>query len=232
MTLTDTWWGDYRIGGGLQLTYRLRLGGPDHGGVTIRIASSDSFKVLLSPDATTSGAGFIEIFIPDGATDATFYVHGLKGNTGDVTLTASDMTAGVFLEETVDIELVEAVLQILNLDTSTTAGADDDPFQVRTGYVHSNGTTFRYAPVNATDAPIQVLVRSSDVLVGEVKTLAGSGDEVTVEVQANEHNSPSSVASGGVAFDPVGEGTVIISTEVTGFNNSWHESYTSVTVDP
>ena len=131
-----------------------------------------------------------------------------------------------------NVELVQGVIDIINNPTTIAAGAADDPFQVRTGYVHSNNVTFRWAPVSAGDAPLQVLVSSSDTAVGEVQTLNENGISVTVEVQENQTDSASSVAIGGVAFDPVAQGSVSISTEVIGFNNAWPNSAVSVTVTP
>jgi hypothetical protein len=229
MTVSDIWFGDHRIGGGLQAPYRLTLGASGHGGVTVRIASSDTFRILLSENATTAGTSFIDLVIPDGQTTANFFVQGINGVNGTVTLTA---TTALFTTTTRDVELVQGVIDIISNPTTIAAGAADDPFQVRTGYVHSNGTTFRRAPVSAGDAPLQVLVSSSDVGVAEVQTLNENGVSATVAVQANQFDSPSTVALGGIALDPIAAGTTSISTTVIGFNNSWPASAVSVTVTP
>jgi len=229
LSMADIWWGDHRIGGGLQAPYRVTLGASQHGGVTVRVASGDTFRILLASNATTAGTSFIDLFIPNGSTTADFYVQGINGVTGNVTLTA---TTPLFPIATRDVELVQGVIDIINNPASIAAGAADDPFQVRTGYVHSNGVSFRWAPVSAGDAPLQVLVSSSDTSVAEVQTLNENGVSATVEVQTNQTDSASAVASGGIALDPVAPGTVSISTEVIGFNNSWPDSAVSVTVTP
>jgi len=229
MTMADTWWGDARIGGGLQTPYRVNLGASSHGGVTVRVASSDTVRLLVAPDATSAGTSFIDIFIPDGQTTASFYVQGINGVTGNVTLTAS---TPLFTNGTLGVDVVQGVIDIVNLGTSISAGAADDPFVVRTGYVHSNGINFRYAPVSATAAPLQVLVNSSDVGVGQLNTLVETGASVTVEVDANSFDSASTVATGGVAFDPISEGSTSVSTSVGGFNNGWAQSVETVTVTP
>ena len=149
--------------------------------------------------------------------------------TGTVPLNA---TSPQFVDSTRNVELVQGVTQIRLLATPTTVAAADDPFEVRTGYVASNGTNFLYAPVSAGDAPLQVLVRSSDPAVGEVQTLNENGAAATVEVDAGQIDSAASVAAGGIAFDPVATGTTTISTEVIGFDNSWPQSSVVVTVDP
>lgn len=228
IALADIWFGDKRIGGGLQAPYRVTLGGSAHGGVTVRVASSDTIRMLVAANATTAGSAFIDIFIPDGQTQATFYVQGVNGVTGIPTLTAS---SALFTDGTLDVEVVQGVTYIHSLDTTTTAGAADDPFRVRTGYVHSNGSTFRYASVSPA-GPLQILVSSSDAGVGQLKTAAETGAFVTVEIAVNAFDSPSTVATGGVAFDPVTADTTTISTNVIGFNNSWHLSTDTVAVSP
>jgi hypothetical protein len=229
MSMADVWFGDKRLGGGLQAPYRVTLGASQHGGVTVRVASGDTFRILLAPDATTAGTSFIDLFIADGSTSANFYVQGINGVTGDVTLTA---TTPLFPTSTLDVELVQGVIDIHSLITTTTAGAVDDPFRVRTGYIHSNGVTFRYAPVSAGDAPLLVLLTSSDTAVGEVKTLVEIGASATIEIDSNQFDSPSTVASGGIAFDPIATGSTSISAEVIGFDNSWSGSVETITVNP
>jgi len=229
ISIADNWQGDARIGGGLQASYRVNLSGSDHGGVTVRVASSDTFRLLVAPDSTSAGTSFIDLFIADGQTQATFYVQGINGITGNVTLTASSV---LFTNGTLGVDVVPGVIDIHSFIASTTASAIDDPFRVRTGYVHSNGTSFLYAPVSSSSAPLQVLVHSSNVAVGAVKTLAENGASVTVEVAANLYDSASSVAAGGVAFDPVSAGTTVISTSVNGFNNSFALSDETITVSP
>ncbi len=228
ISIADVWFGDKRIGGGLQAPYRVTLGAPAHGGVTVRIASSDTIRMLVAADATTAGTAFIDLFIPDGSSQATFYVQGVNGVTGTPTLTAS---SALFADGTLDVEVVPGVVQIYNLDTSAGVGDADDPFYVRTGYVHSNGATFRYANVSPA-GPLQVLLSSSDVAVGQLKTAAETGASVTVEVNVNAFDSANTIATGGVAFDPIAEGTTTISTNVIGFNNSWHQSFVDVNVNP
>ncbi len=229
ITLADNTFGDQRIGGGLQARYILSLGASAHGGVTVRVASSDTFRILLAPDVSTAGTAFIDLFVPDGSTNATFYVQGISGVTGNVTLTA---TNSQFATDTLNVELVQGVISINSLLTTNSAGAADDPFRVRTGYIHSNGSTFRSVGVSAGDAPLQVLVSSSNVAVGEVNTLVENGASVTVEVAATQSFSPSTVAAGGVAFDSIAAGTTNISVSAIGFDNSWSGSVVTVTVNP
>ncbi len=69
--------------------YTTRLGATTHGGVTVRVTSSDASVLLLSRNATSAGAAFVDVPVANGNTDATYYIHGVEGARGTVTLTAT-----------------------------------------------------------------------------------------------------------------------------------------------
>ena len=78
------------VGAGLQSGgYTARLGATAHGGVTVRITSSNPAVLLVSPNATTVGTASVDIPVANGSTDATYYIHGIEGARGTVTLTAT-----------------------------------------------------------------------------------------------------------------------------------------------
>ena len=217
----------YRLGGGLQIPFRLTLGGSSHGGVTVRITSANASVLRVAPDGTTAGTEYIDVFIPDGQTYKDFYIQGVSGATGtDVGLTA---TNALFTNGTTSIDVVPAVFYTSDLATSTSSLSADDPFYVYTGYIHSNGTSFRYAPVSGA-GPLTVTFTSSNVAVGQLKTNAATGFPVTVIMPVNTYYSPISVASGGVAFDPLTGGTTSISASAPGFNNAYASANILVTV--
>ncbi len=229
MTLTDPWAGAYRVGSSLQGQLRLTLGGSSHGGVTVRISSGDTYRLLVSPNSTTVGTAFIDLFIPDGSNYKDFYVQGVQAITGSVTVTASSV---LFTDGTVVIQVVEPVFRIENLNASTTAAAADDEFWVRTGILNTSGTgIWFWQDVNAS-APVQVLVTSSNPAAGKLRTAAQYGNEVTVEVPVNQQISRTTVATGGVALDALAAGTTIVKVTAIGFNNSWSEASVTVTIAP
>ncbi len=45
--------------------------------------------LLVSRNATTVGTAFVDIPVANGSTDATYYIHGVEGARGTVTLTAT-----------------------------------------------------------------------------------------------------------------------------------------------
>ena len=66
-----------------------RLGATAHGGVTVRITSSNPALLLVSRNATTVGTASVDIPVANGSTDASYYIHGVEGARGTVTLTAT-----------------------------------------------------------------------------------------------------------------------------------------------
>jgi len=192
------------------------------------VASSDTTRILLAPDGTTVGTAFIDLFIPDGQTTANFYIQGINGVTGSVALTA---TNAAFVTGTTNVELVQGAINIYNLSSSLTAASADEPFYVRTGYLSSNGASFLYARVSPA-GPLHVQLTSSTPAVGQLKTTATTGAQVMVDVAVNAYDSPSTVAAGGVAFDPLTAGSTAVSANVSGFNNSWSGAAITVTVTP
>jgi hypothetical protein len=229
MSLTDPWYGAYRVGSSLQGQLRLTLGGSAHGGVTVRIASSDTIRLRVSPNATTSGTSFIDVFIPNGQTYADFYVQGLQGMTGNVTVTA---TNPLFTDGSTVMDVVQPVFRIENLSNSIGAGAADDPFRVRTGILNTSGTGIWFWQEVSAAGPVHVLISSSNPTVGKLRTAAEYGASVTVDIAAGSLTSPDTVLAGGVAFDALAAGTTNISAAAIGFQNSWGEATVSVTVTP
>ena len=184
----------------LQLLGFATLGGSDHGGVTVRISSSDPAIALVAPDATTAGTSFIPVFVPDGQTTVNYVLQGVSGATGTVTVTASSPQ---FTDGTRAVDIVQSVFQISGLNASTTTLSADDPFRVSTGVPNSSGTNLgQFQNVSAAGGPLTVTLTSSAPAVGGLTTSTlASTSPVTVDIPVNANTSPSSVVSGGVAFD-------------------------------
>ncbi|MCP5091472.1 MAG: hypothetical protein GY949_11170, partial [Gammaproteobacteria bacterium] len=215
MTLADVWWGDFRVGEGQQIPYRVTLGASNHGGVTVDV-TIDSGDALLTTDAAVAGSNAISLFIPSGQTIADFTVQGVNAASG-ITISASQ---ALFSGATAPLDVVPAVLQVRDLAaTNLTLGADD-PFRVQSGYIHSNGVTFRRANISATAGDLTATLSSDDIAIGQLVTSGGSGAGATVQIPAGQDLSPSSVAAGGVALDPTGgAGTVNVSASASGYSS-------------
>ena len=206
------------VGVGLQSLGTVRLDGADHGGVTIRIASSDPNVLRISPNDTTFGTSFIELVIPDGSLTAQYYVQAVRGAapTAGLVITASNNEA-IFSDATLDVETVEPTFQMLNLLGSFSADAPDRAFRVRTYIRNSIGNLSTIQRVSA-EGPIAVTFISSDPGVGAFSTASDTTTSpVTITMPVNTFDSPSTVALGGVSFDPIAPGSTTVSARSPGF---------------
>jgi len=218
-----------RVGASLQFQYYVDLGAnaTNHGGVTVRVASNDTTKVLISASATTPGTSFTDIAIADGQRYGYFYVQGVRGTTGSATITAAQT---LFTTGTATIAVVPPVLQINSLTTPTTTLAADDDFYVQAGVLNLAGTSIQQWQNVSGAGPLPVTITSSNPAVGQLATTGGTGATLTINMPVNQYYTPTSKASGGVAFDALSSGSTTVTATATGFNNAWSEESQVVTV--
>ena len=203
------------VGAGLQRTGFLSLSGGDHGGVTVRLTSTDPSKLLLAPNATTAGSATLDITIPQGQTGASFYVQGLDNTTGSVAVTAT--TTG-FTNGSVDMSVVQAAFDVVGLNTNTNANAANDDFQVRIGIADALFTGLvELQERRAGAAALTVNVTVSDATRAALVTSAGSGANATLSITPGNLITPGSVATGGVQLDLLAPGNVTVTGAIAGF---------------
>jgi hypothetical protein len=206
------------VGGGLMNgIYTARLGATAHGGVTVRITSSDPGILLVSRNATTAGTAFVDIPVANGSTDAGYYIHGVEGAQGTVTLTA---TAPGFTQAQGSATVGESGLQLISLPGTTTTLSTDTPFWVGVGVLNASGGIQQYQALRAGAASVTVTVSHTNTAVAQLETTSGTGQTRTVLLAAGDSNTPTSVATGGIAFDPIGGGSTIVSATAPGFRAS------------
>ena len=203
------------VGAGLmEGTYTARLGATAHGGVTVRITSSDPNVLLVSRNATTVGAAFVDILVANGQTDATYYIHGVEGTRGAVTLTA---TAPGFTQAQGTATVGETALQLIGLPATTTSLTTDTPFYVYVGVLNTAGNIAAFQAIRTGAQSVTITVSHTNTTVARLTTAAGSGQTRTVTIAAGQTNSPTSVATGGVAFDPIAAGSTTVNATAGGF---------------
>ncbi len=223
------------LGAGLQDGgYGARLGTPEHDDVLVRIVSSDPTKLLVSPNATTPGSGQIEVTVPEGQMDAAFYVQGLEEQAGDVTLRVSapgfaDETSGV-------ISVVPPGVSFLNtVPAATTSLSDDTPFLVYIGPALLDESDLVPGIVQAIRAgglPRTVTVTSSQASVARLRTLGGSTASAAITIPVGSWQTGFSVATGGVALDPVSGGATSVSATIPDFVTTEGASWTVTVTGP
>ena len=219
-----------RVGASLQYQYSVDLGatGTNHGGVTVRLVSSDNSRMRLSTAATAAGSAGIDVPIADGQRYGYFYVQGVRGATGSATITA---TQALFTTATTSITVVQPVFQINGLTTPTTTLAADDDFYVQSGVLNSAGTSIQQWQDVSGEGPLPVTFTSSNAAVGQLAMTSATGASLTINIPVNQYYTPTTKASGGMAFDALSGGATAVSAGAVGFNNTWSEATQSVTVN-
>jgi hypothetical protein len=220
-----------RLGSGLQTQGSVTLGGSQHGGVTVRIASANPDVLRIAPNATTAGTAFIDVTIPNGSTQASLFVQGVRGATGnDITVTAS---SAQFTDGTVDVDVIAPVLRVAGLNPNTNTLAADDPFFVDFWNTRPDTGGIQQQQAVSAEGPLAVTFTSSNPAVGALTTLTETAvGEVTVTAAVTTFNTPTTVAAGGVAFDALSGGTTTVRATAPGFDATRAESSVVVTVSP
>lgn len=204
------------IGAGLQSNSAYaRLEGGAHGGVTVRVESADPGVLLVAPDEFSAGTTYQDIFVPDGETRAYFRLQAIDGTIGTIEVQA---TCPGFVSVSEPVDVVQAGVEIESLGASAGVSDSDDPFVVRIGVPNSIGSSLNYRLARRAGAPpLEVELSSSNALVGELVTLGGTGSSSILSIASGADQTPTSVASGGVAFRPIGGGSTLVSAAIDGF---------------
>jgi hypothetical protein len=213
-----------RVGAGLRSTSTgVSLGAPaPAGGVTVTLASADPSTLLLSADGDAVGAPTVSLAIAAGSSSASFHAHALAGRTGTIAVTA---TAPGYASSSVSATVVPAAVDIQDLDAATTSLAPNDPFTVRVGPVDAAGTGIGTSQVvRPGGTAIAVTVANSNAAVAQLVTSAGSAQTRTVTIPVGASSSPGTVATGGIALDPIAGGTTTLTASAPG-----HVSATTAT---
>jgi hypothetical protein len=206
-----------KVGARLQSGFfTAQLTASQHGGVTVRIESSDPGIVLVAPNGTTGGTAFIDVPLGDGQVNASYYVQGVEGTTGASTITASAL--GFLTGSTGIVKVVQPALRIRGLPTAKSVMDPDDPFHVQVGTPNDTGTDLAtLLPVQAGSGALTVTITNSDDLVAELVTDTVIDQIVTVQIQENQFSSPTTVDAGGVAFRPLDVGTAEVAASIPDF---------------
>lgn len=207
---------DRRVGAGLQYAnLSAILGAANHGGVTVRVTSSNPGVLLVAPNATTVGTGFIDVAVADGFTVVPFVIQGVEGQDASATLTFS---APGFTNGVATMTVEPPAIELISLGSSYSTDASDDVFQVRTGVAFSNNTRLQLSqPIRFGGTAVTATITSSDGTAATLVTQSGSGATATVTLGEGEVVSPATVAGGGVAIDPLSVGATTISVTIPGF---------------
>ncbi len=218
------------VGAGLQAaTSTARLSSGQHGGITVTVASSDSTALRIAPDGDSPGEPSVDLFLPNGSTDARFVVQGVEGTTGRF---AVEVSAPGFPTATDSVDVVTGVFELSGLTTSTDVPDVDDAFQVRVGVPGSSASSVgALQAARVGGGGLEATISVDDPTVAELVTSLTRGGLVTVAIPEGSIASASSVADGGVALDGIAAGTVTVTAQIPDLVGTDFATR-SVTVDP
>jgi len=116
----------------------------------------------------------------------------------------------------------------------TLASTDPDTtFVVRIGAMLPDSSGILQTQlVRPGGTPAQVIVTSADTTVGKLVTSTTSGDSASVTIGVGVGQTPLTVGGGGIAFDPVGSGSVVVEGSVPDYVTTTKGSRTVVVTGP
>ncbi len=207
------------VGAGLQSgAISAVLGLAQHGGVTVHVESATPSVALVAPTPTTAGSTSFDVFLADGSTSFTFYVSGMENVTGTSLITVS---APGFISATQPAVIVTPALDLVELASAMEATDPDDPFQVRVGLPGGGNASVNPAQAVRAGSPgLTATITLTDATPGQLVTTLANNDTVTVTITAGVSSSGATVATGGVAFDPLAIGATQVSATIPGFTST------------
>ena len=199
------------VGGGLQVAGSFTLGASQHGGVMVRVESSDPSRILIAPNASTVGQPFIEVAVANGATGASYVVQGTDWGAGSSTPPMPPtvtVSAPGFSNGTDTVNYVQPAIGIESLPTSLNSLDPNRAFTARVGI--PAGSTVVAQVRRAGGSDLVVTFTSSSSAVGELDGPGGTTGQAqqTLAIAAGASDTPS--GAGGVQFDPLTAGSTTV----------------------
>jgi len=203
------------VGAGLQDgAFLVRLGATNHGGVTVHLVSSDPSRVVLAANNSSVGSASLDLPVANGQTDANYWIQAIEGTTGAVTVTAS---ATGFTGASGTVNVVQPAIQITAVPTSIAATAASVLFNAQVGLPNSSGTGIASFMQVRAGSSIVATVTNSAAAVAQLVTSAGGAQSRSVVIAGGSSSSPSSLAAGGIQFDPLSAGQTTVNVTSPGF---------------
>ncbi len=220
------------LGAGMQASWNGSLGASEHGGVTVRVESSDPATLLLAPNATTAATAFIDVPMANGQTSVPFYVVAPEAVTGSATVT---ITAPGFNSATATFVVRGLGVEIISAPSSITTLSPNALVQLRVGFLTAAGTSIEGEyPLRFNGTPITATVSNSNATVGQLVTSTLTGQAVTAVIPVGSSRIPTSIATGGIEFDPLSSGATSLVVSAPGMTAlpgaTWPVTVTSPTI--
>jgi len=196
------------IGAGLQISASGSLSSGQHGGISVVVRSANPAVLRVARLATDIATDSIVIPLANGVTSFTYFLAGVEGASGAVTIDAS---APNYTAAQTTGTVVTPRLDVSGLVSSRAAGGADDPFIVRVGIPNAGNTAIATLQnVRAGSTGLTVTLTSSNPAVGVFVSTPLTAGTVTATIAAGVSSTPSTVATGGAAFRYLTAGTTTV----------------------
>jgi hypothetical protein len=193
----------------LQRNTSFSLGFSLHGGTTVRVASADSSKLLVSPNATTPGTPFFDVFLPNGTATVPYYTQGVEGVVFDSTFVV--ISAPLFQTSSTLVRVLQPIFEIVSLNTNRTTAEVEDTPQIRLATpVGTSNTVFTVDEVRAGGLTYTFSLISDSAAVLDLVTQAGTADSVTLTIGPGQSATPIGISLGGVAVRSAAAGVTTL----------------------
>ena len=199
------------VGAGLMDATSVNLGASGHGGVTVKIRSTDPARLRVSPNAATAGTDSVLIPVPNGTQFVNVQVHGVEGQTGAVPVEAS---APGFTTGSGTVTVVQPGIEVLGIPATTTMVSTNSQFIVRVGVPSGANTSVGTQAVRAGSPGLPITVTNSNAAAAR---LLGPGGQVGQTVNITIPAGQSQTAGGGLELDPLGVGVDTVRASAAGF---------------
>ena len=206
------------VGSGLTTSASASLGASAHGGVTTKLKVLTQGIALISPNLATPATDSFEVFLADGATGVSWYVHGLEGiieDTVDV-----EFSAPGFIPDTNRVIVRRVGLELASVASSATTLTADDAIYAQMGVLNVAGTAINdYQNIRPGGSPIPVTFTLTGSSVATLKDSAGVTDTVrTALIPVGRYYTSTSRTGdpGGIATDYLGAGGASITVSAPG----------------
>lgn len=199
------------VGAGLQMSTYASLGAPAPAGAVATVKSLNPAVLIIADSITKAGGDSAMIPLTTSTTTFYFYPQALEGTINDSARIVVSIPG--YKSDSLWGYVRQSAIAIANLPTATTTFTAKSQFYALIGVPYAGNTSmYQYQAIRAGAAPLTVTFHTAQPAVGKLTDSSLTQDTVrTAVVPVNPasgiYYTPTTVASGGVAYQPVGPGT-------------------------
>ena len=216
--------GTMNLGSGLQRAINLNMSAAaPAGGVTVQLAVDRLGFIKLAPsDTSTVGVDTLLVTIPQGFSNATYYVQALEGIVADtVRVTATAVAPGFTAvnPDTAEVRVWQPLIDLVGVVNNPNTLRANDIMYARSWTPNVPGPTGVQSnndQVRAGGNGFTVSFSTAQPTVAQLETQTDLGDTVTATIAPRQYNTPTTRATGGVEVNYLSTGVTAIKASAPG----------------